>query len=192
MTLLPDEFGGEPLPPESFFSDEELPVEEPAEASPEAMRLAEWAGAGPRSSGRSRAARPSRPSSGFMAAAMASVADDVERMRESGDWGAATARHFVALYEALHLEVYGAAAPDSETARGRQNAAFAAGKVLREEMGGDPAEMAAFMVWAWEREVGRERWRRENNRPGGRLGWRLLFGGVAGDYRVERLRRGGR
>lgn len=144
--------------------------------------MAEWAGAG-------RRARPTSRSFGD-AASRRSLAE-VTAFRNGGDWSSATPRHFVALHEDLHEEVYGV--PTDMGSRERKLACFAASKCLRDDFGGDPAAMAEYVRWVWlDRELGRERWRRENKRGGGRLGWNLLFGKAVGDYRLEVLRKGNR
>lgn len=144
--------------------------------------MAEWAGAGRK--GRT-------PSRSFGDAASRRSAAEVAVFRDSGDWASATPRHFVALHEDLHAEVYGVRSGMSS--RERQLACFAASKALRDDFAGDPAAMAEYVRWAWlDRELGRERWRRENKRGGGRLGWSLLFGKAVGDYRLEVMRKGNR
>lgn len=115
--------------------------------------------------------------------------DAVDAYMQLGDWANATPRDFVVLYAILHERVYGVAASELTPAE-RLHAAGAAARMLAREFAGDPNEMAEFMRWAWQREAVREKWRRDNNRDGGRIGWRLMFNGsLLTDWRLERTRR---
>jgi hypothetical protein len=151
------------------------------------MEQLAWIEDGERPSGACKAAK--RRAVHYTPSAMRSIVAEVEEMRASGEWQAARPRHFVALYEVLHHEVYGIEAPDIMPEE-RQRACFMAARVMAAEFDGDPSEMALFMAWAWEREVAREVKRREGKRASGRLGWHVLFKHVVGDYRVERVRGG--
>jgi len=114
---------------------------------------------------------------------------DVEGMIRIESFAGATGKHFVALCAMLHGKVYGVA--DEVGPRERMDAAAAAARMLRSQFDGDADAMADFVRWAWLREKDREEWRRENGRPGGRLGWRLLFSGaILTDYRLDKARRG--
>jgi hypothetical protein len=108
-------------------------------------------------------------------------------MMASGDWSDAIPRHFVAAYELLHEKVYGVA-PAELNSKTRVQASYVAAACLSKQFGGDVAEMAAFMRWSWEREMSREKWRREQGRQGGRLGVSLQFGAVVTDYRLAMAR----
>ena len=112
-------------------------------------------------------------------------------MMKDGDWSAATASTFVALYSLLYERVYGV--PMRTTGRERQLAVLRAGQMLRADFDGDAGAMATFMRWTWKREAEREEWRRQNARDGGSIGWKLQFGThVLGDYRLAQARRSGR
>ena len=119
--------------------------------------------------------------------AMARAASEVDAMIAGGDWSAATGRHFVALYGFLHARIYGV--EPTMTGRERMLAAAAAARMLAGEFGSDGDAMADFVRWTWRREAGRERWRRENQRSGGHVGWRLQFAGaIVTEYRLDLAR----
>lgn len=124
----------------------------------------------------------------FAPAKMARVRVEVSEMMRSGEWGAATARHFVDMYLQLHAKVYGA--EPTTTSQDRVRAALLAGMMLRKHFGGDPQRMAAYVRWTWMREHHREQKRRGvEDADGFRLGWRLQFGGgLLDDYRVAEAR----
>lgn len=121
---------------------------------------------------------------------------EVDEMLRSGEWEGAGARHMVALYDRMHERCYGIE-PAELGPTERFQAGLLAGNMLKSEFRGDVVEMVEFVLWAWERELGRERWRRENGKDGGRLGARLMFRSGSGaflltDYRVHLARRGAR
>lgn len=113
----------------------------------------------------------------------------MEARAMSGDWGDAAPSMLVALYEWLHREVYGVA-PAELDGRAWAFATAAAKKLVATEFAGDMADVVDFMKWVWKREEGRERWRREHNRDGSRIGWRLQFfpGYLLTDYRISKSR----
>jgi len=116
---------------------------------------------------------------------------EMERRAKSGDWEGATGLHLVLLYAWLHEEVYGVRTSEL-TPKWRGVAAQMADRLIAGEFAGDVGAAVDFMKWSWKREEGREKWRRENQKEGGRLGWRLQFGGVlVTDYRVDQARRSG-
>jgi hypothetical protein len=111
-------------------------------------------------------------------------------MMRSGDWSAAGPAHLVALFAMLFERVYGV--PCGEVAGpARFYAAKMVGGLLRDEFGGDPGAVAAYLRWAWEQEAGRERWRREHHRDGGHLSyrWVLQAGRTLDEYRLSLARR---
>lgn len=132
-----------------------------------------------------------RPS-GITVASMVKAHREADRRSASDDWEGARPLVFVALYAILHEHVYGVV--EELKTQDRKLAAFAAGRMLKGEFGGDAEAMASFLRWAWKREAGREKWRRDNGRQGLRLTWRLLFGGgyLMTDYRLDQLRGQGR
>ena len=110
------------------------------------------------------------------------------RVREN-NWEGAKASHFVALHQVLYEECYGV--PLDLGSREFKMAAMAAGQLLKNEFGGSPIDLLSFMRWVWKREMGREKWRRENNHNGGTLEWAHVFrGGKAlRDYKIASNRR---
>ncbi len=114
---------------------------------------------------------------------------EVEVMIESDDWTGVAARHLVALYDQLHLECYDVACAELGPSE-RYNAVMMAAGFVKREFDGDYKRAVDFMNWAWTREIGTEKWRRENGRTDGRrIGVRLMFGGaLLSDYRVTLAR----
>lgn len=99
------------------------------------------------------------------------------------DWEGATAVDFVAAHAELHRRVYGSE-PAALPARERTQAAYAAGKMLREKFGGDPLAMAEFFAWVWARERAKLKMRL----PNFRINWRAQFGGYLwDDWRLASL-----
>lgn len=115
---------------------------------------------------------------------------EVDEMIKTGDWDKAKATHLVALYDRLHFRCYKVEASELGPAE-RYNAAMMAASMVRREFGGEFAEAAEFMRWAWEREIASEKWRRDNGRMfARRLGVRLFFGGnLLTDYRLYLARK---
>lgn len=162
-----------PPPPESsktYFDDE---------TEDSATRLAEWAKPSAKKKSKARTICDSR---------WKPLLSEARTMMLAGDWSEAYPRHFAALYAILHEKVYGIPATDL-TPSNRLKAAGAAMHLLA-QLGNDKNEMAVFVRWVWLREQSREKWRRENNRPGGRVSWTQQFSGsYLADYRVELLRK---
>lgn len=133
-----------------------------------------------------RKAKPKTIAAGVFSRALA----EVDEMLRSGDWEGATAKHLVALYDRMHERCYGFE-PEELGPSERFSAALLAGNMLRHRFDGDVTNMVNFMLWAWERELGTEKWRRENKVAGRRIGVRLMFSGnLLSDYRVDLARRG--
>jgi hypothetical protein len=124
----------------------------------------------------------------FRPAQMEMATKEVREFMGTGEWGTATPRHFLALFELLHSDVYGA--PYESNAVDRSRAAMMAGKILHGQFGGEPWRMADFLSWCWSRERKQEKWRLANGREGGRrVGWQLQFSlGMVNDYRVDMAR----
>ncbi len=100
--------------------------------------------------------------------------------------------HFVALYADLHYRVYGIV-PADLARKERVYAASMAERALEKDFGGDRSKMADFISWAWSRESGREAWRRENKKSGGRITWRSQFDRkLLTEYRLEEARKAAR
>ena len=134
-------------------------------------------------------ARSTKKREGVTNSRWAKVREGAAKRAASGEWDGASPMEMVAAYALLHEHVYGVA-PGELDPKSRMYAAGAAARMLTGEFGGEPAEMAEFLRWTWDREAKREKDRRHNGRDGGRIGWRLQFGGaILTDYRVSRNRR---
>lgn len=108
-----------------------------------------------------------------------------------------TAAVLVGLHAVFAESCYGAL-PDELRGRGYFAAHAAMRSLVAEEFPGEVglADCAAFLAWAWAREIAREKQRRaEAKEDGGRrLGWALVFGKarlVLGDWKVAMQRRRG-
>ena len=112
---------------------------------------------------------------------------------EHADWTEAWPRDFVAAYAMLHKEIYGVD-PVELTPEMQYRAAACMGNLLGKEFHDDKNLFAEFMRWTWTREEGREKWRRANNKPGGRITWQAQFlvGSALSDWRLDHVRRGKR
>jgi len=112
------------------------------------------------------------------------------RFMAEGDWKEAWPRDFVAAYAVLHKDIYGID-PIELTPEIRMRAAAQAANLLTKEFHDDKNLFADFLRWTWTREEAREKWRRENGRPGGRIGWNTQFiaGGILSDWRLDHVRR---
>lgn len=116
-------------------------------------------------------------------------AAEAEHMRETQDWDDATPGHLVALYAWCHAKVYGVEAAELHSGATYAQAVAAAKRLVDVEFSGDVTAAVGFVRWTWGREASRERWRRENGRDGGRIGWRLQFGpAMMTDYRIAMAR----
>jgi hypothetical protein len=171
-------------PPEDAFEDDERvpgPARAPSPSTAQiaaASSVAKLVAGKVESLGRPRAFRASRGS-------VEKAREQMRAMAESADWSAATGTHLVALYEWLHQEVYGVATAELD-AKSWAYAAQMAGKMVVDCFGGDYGAAVVFLRWAWKREQRTEAWRRENNKPGRRIGWRLNFSGtLVTDYRLD-------
>lgn len=133
--------------------------------------------------------RKSKPKT--MAAAIFNRAlTEVDEMLRSGDWTGAGTRHLVALYDRMHLRCYGVEAVELGPSE-RFQAGMQASNMLKRHFADDLVSMVDYMLWAWNREIDRERYRRQHQQDGGRLGFRLMFGGhLLSDYRCSLARRG--
>jgi hypothetical protein len=123
------------------------------------------------------------------ASAMLRARQQIVPMMVDGDWNEAKGRHFVALFLVLHEAVY--KVPCSEM--DGPTCFYAAGmakKLQDQHFDGSPGALVAFVKWTWERESSREKWRRENSRDGGQIGYRLQFGAkFITDYRLAMARK---
>jgi hypothetical protein len=121
--------------------------------------------------------------------AWAAVTEEVAESLREDDFSLLQPRHWVALYELMHVRVYGVA-PAELVPKTRTLAAAAAKRLLDREFGGDRKQMAAYARWAWNRERGRHEWRVREGKPPTRMGWGLFFGGaLVTDWRLDVLHR---
>lgn len=120
--------------------------------------------------------------------------EDARRMMSEGCWDGAMPRHFVALWAICHERVYRVSAESDLKGMALKSATHAAGRMLREEFGGDASEMAAFIRWCWVREDGKDRWCREKGfERRARIEWRKQFNGaLLADWRLDMVRKEGR
>ena len=125
--------------------------------------------------------------------AFAKLLEETADMLARGDFQHAKGRHFVALFAELHFRVYGIAC-DELGPKERVFATKLANDMLAKDFGDDPKAMAEFVAWLWSREKGREEWRRENGRSGGRITWRTQFAvrALLTDFRLEKERKQGK
>lgn len=122
------------------------------------------------------------------ASAFERMLTEVDEMIRSAEWTGARPGHLVALYWRMHEKCYGVT-PAELGAAERHRAVLLAGGFVKREFAGAIVEAVEYMRWAWTREIGREKWRRENTKTGGRIGVRLMFGGgLLTDYRVDLVR----
>lgn len=126
---------------------------------------------------------------GASPAAIEKVVEEVDRMRKENDWSEARVAHLVALYAWCHEKVYGVA-PAELAGLTWMAACSAASKLVRDEFKDSIEDAIEYVRWTWRREAGREKWRNENNAPGGRIGWRLQFQTrlLLTDYRIDMAR----
>jgi hypothetical protein len=114
--------------------------------------------------------------------------EDASRRMASGEWEGAQCRVFLASYALLHEEIYGVE-PEELTPSERYFALAIISRFLHYKFDDNPSLLAAFLRWTWVREKGRERWRRENNQPGRRIGWKAQFSGyLLTDYKLDLAR----
>lgn len=133
--------------------------------------------------------KPARTHRGASPAAIEKVVEEVDRMRKENDWSGARAAHLVALYAWCHEKVY-AVAPAELAGLTWMAACSAAAKLVRDEFKDSVEDAIEYIRWTWRREAGREKWRNENNAPGGRIGWRLQFQTrlLLTDYKIDMAR----
>jgi hypothetical protein len=115
--------------------------------------------------------------------------DETARMMRTADWSEALPGHFVALYAMLFEKVYGVGVADLGPSE-RFFAMTAATRMLSKHFDDNTTVMADFMRWVWIREETREKFRRENHRGGGSIGWRLMFlGALVTEYQIDNVRK---
>lgn len=118
------------------------------------------------------------------------VLKEAAEFRAKNDWSKAKPSHFVALYSDCHDKVYGFRPIELETGKDFALATLAASRLLQTHFKNNREVMLEFIRWTWQREEGRERWRRQNSTSGQRLGWRLQFHvSLISDFRIDYERR---
>lgn len=115
---------------------------------------------------------------------------EASTMMRTRKWDGCAARHLVALYDLMHERTYGVASEMSPTERYRSTMLM--GAFVKRSFAGDFVEAVAYFRWVWTREIGREKWRRENNvTDGRRIGFALMMSGsMVTDYRLALHRQG--
>ena len=162
-------------PPSSLFDDE---IDEEQRAA--ATRVAAWVG----TKKEKKSKRPPTPST------INRWKHEAQERFTSGEWAGAKPVHIVAFYMALHLHVY-QIEPEELKGSTYLFAASAAERQLRTDFKNNVEDFIEFMRWVWIREEEREKWRRENGRDGGRIGWKLMFSPtLLTDYRLYKARTG--
>lgn len=120
----------------------------------------------------------------------ARVAAELNAMITAKEYAKMRPLHLVALWARCHEQVYGAA-PAELAGPIWWAAASAAGKLVRDEFGGDITRAVEFMRWVWNREKAREaKARHDGDDRVSRIGWRLLFAQryLLTDYRISLAR----
>ena len=122
---------------------------------------------------------------------VAKYKDEAQVFLDKGDWSEANASHFVGMYAVLFEYVYKVALDiKGNDWRGACSAARA---MLKNEFNEDNDHFIAYVRWVWSREDEREKWRRENNKSGQVIGWRLMFSSrnLLTEYKVHLARKTG-
>lgn len=102
----------------------------------------------------------------------------------SGDWSAAIARDYVALYDHFHESVYGVA-PGELTSKTRTLASALVSRVLEKDFRGDKKALGDFVVWTWTRERAKHKWRVQTGAEPFRISWKYAFSArMITDWRV--------
>lgn len=131
--------------------------------------------------------KPKQVSGAFVREAM-NRAQEHARKRS---WEGADETTILGLFAWLHEQVYGVD-PTPELRGSWLFARNAVAKIRREEFESLDA-MVDYVRWTWKRERERERWRRDNGRPGGRISWRTQFAyrDLIVEFRLDQNRRRG-
>src|SRR3974390_61418 len=166
--------------PSDFFADAPLVDERHSAAAESFDRMGE-AGAGRIERRRSRGFKLSLRN-------IDKARTEMDEMSSTGDWSSARGVHLVALFAWLHLGVYQVECGDLDAGEWARASAIAQ-RFCAESFGGDFNACVEYVRWCWSREVGREKWRRENGRSGGRLSCGLVFSNrLLTDYRIDKSR----
>jgi hypothetical protein len=119
------------------------------------------------------------------------LAQEIQRHIATNDWRGAGAQHLVALYCECHEQVYGVRATELDQGREFAFAANEATGLVSREFDDKIERAVEYVRWVWVRERSREAWRIREGKPGGRIGWKLMFSSrMVTDFRVELAREG--
>lgn len=112
---------------------------------------------------------------------------------EAEEWSDIRPEHLVALYAVCHEDIYGVSAVPELEGEAWYGARSAAASMLRKEFDDDTEAAVEYLRWTWRREQSREKWRRDNGRPGGRITWRAQFCSrtMLTEYRIDQERMNG-
>lgn len=91
---------------------------------------------------------------------------ETEAMIASEDFAACEVRHLVALYDAMHLKIYGLTSTELADAKTRFNTTMMAKRFVDQHCQGDVQAVVDYMQWLWTAEIGLERWRQANGVEG--------------------------
>ncbi len=108
---------------------------------------------------------------------------EAQAMIDEDDWTRCAARHIVALYDLMHLKIYGIEVTMSSTERHR--AVLRAGGFVRQNFSGSYPKMVEFLRWLWTEEMRYQKWCVEHRGEQGRrmtVGL-MLSGTKITDYR---------
>lgn len=114
-------------------------------------------------------------------------------LSKSGEWDTASPARYsellVGLYIVCHEKVY-TVYPTELNPEIFAVAVGAARKMLYDQFDGKVFDAVQFMRWLWTREIGKERWRKENAVEARRIDWRSQFSGAyfITDYRIHLAR----
>jgi len=110
--------------------------------------------------------------------------DEMNAMRATKDWGAATPKHLVALWAWCHASIYGVFPEEARSPAEFGRACMRAGQMLRQSFPeGGAAQAVEMMRWVWTRE--KARWGKPDANRDRRISWALQFSGsMVGDWRV--------
>lgn len=156
---------------------------------PTSSRLLAWAGAKQDPSTGKMKPREKTRRKTIAASTFTRTLAETEEMMASREWGDASIRHLVALYDRMHLKVYGVEV--MTTASERHTMTLRAGAFVKKQFGGNIVAAVEYFRWVWMREMGNEKRNRELGREGARrIGfWLMLSGSMLTDYRVALTRK---
>lgn len=158
------------------------PVPAPAEDAPGAALLASL---GPEKPKRKRTPSDAKRN---LAKALGELDDVIAKRRQ------AEPRHLVALYAHAHRETYGVPPEELNRPEEYMGAVSGARSLVAQAFDGDIWKAIEFMRWVWQEQRGLTKWKRANDVPIKRVGWRLQFvsRSLVTDYRAAMFEKGER